>query len=180
MIGFRSGIVLIAAAVMLTGCLTNNLIPERFRSQQAGQANQSSASGVSSDTANNQSTEKATGDSEKKTEQALLTGATTEQAAEQPPTQTLGRADLLGGWKVTSGNENCQLFMSLTGWAGGYRAITKGCSSPILADVQAWILNGEEIALLSGRGDTVIRLKASGKTRLNGKTSDGKSVMVFR
>ena len=110
----RPGVALFAAAVMLSGCETSNLIPERFRSQQAGQASETSANAGSTESANRSSDEDAT-DSETQAEQALLTGASAEQVAKKPPSQSIGRADLLGGWKVTSGNDNCQLFMSLTG-----------------------------------------------------------------
>ena len=81
---------------------------------------------------------------------------------------------------MTSGEDNCQLYMSLTGWAGGYRATTKGCNSPVLGNVQAWSLNGGEVTLLSGSGEPVIRLTAADKTRLNGKTTAGETVMIFR
>ncbi len=97
-----------------------------------------------------------------------------------PGGTAVGRADLLGGWKVAAGSDSCQLFMSLTGWAGGYRAVTRGCSSDLLASVQAWNLNEQEIMLLNENGEAVARLFATEKTRLNGQTDDGLGVTVFR
>ncbi len=93
---------------------------------------------------------------------------------------TIGRTDLLGGWKVAAGSDTCELFMSLTGWAGGYRATTKGCSTALLANVQAWNLNEQEVILLNGGGETVARLFAATKIRFNGQTEDGIGVTVFR
>ncbi len=47
----------------------------------------------------------------------------------------LGRTDLLGGWTITSGNDSCQLFMTLTSWTGGYRASTRGCTTNLLKSI---------------------------------------------
>lgn len=174
----RSGVVLVTTVLILPGCIANSLIPARFRAQPAVQPHETTASTRSRDTGNMAPSDDAVAAG---TEQALPAGeARVVRVASAQATQDIGRADLLGGWKVTSGNDNCQLFMSLTGWAGGYRAVTKGCSSPVLADVQAWTLNGEEIDLLSGRGDTIVRLRAAEKTRLNGETDRGQGVIVFR
>lgn len=91
-----------------------------------------------------------------------------------------GRTDLLGGWKVAAGSDNCELFMSLTGWAGGYRATTKGCASAVLTGVQAWNVEGREVILVSGNGETVARLYATAVQRFNGQTQDGIGITIFR
>lgn len=91
-----------------------------------------------------------------------------------------GRTDLLGGWRVAAGSDNCELFMSLTGWAGGYRATTKGCASVVLTSVQAWNVENREVILISGNGETVARLYATASERFNGQTEDGIGITVFR
>ena len=180
---YRSGIIAFVISFMLAGCVTDSLIPERFRSQQAVKTSKASANVRPNDDRTQTSDENVAdaAGSDVSHVQGTHAGDTyPAETASRSPATSVGRADLPGRWKVTSGNDNCQLFMSLTGWSGGYRAITKGCSAPVLAGVEAWSINGEEIALLGGDGDPVVRLTAAEKTRLNGKTSDGQGIIVFR
>ncbi len=51
-----------------------------------------------------------------------------------------GHIELLGGWTMTSGQESCQLFITLTRWTGGYRATTLGCNTGELKPISAWNL----------------------------------------
>lgn len=90
------------------------------------------------------------------------------------------KPDLSGGWTLAAGGETCQLFMSLTTWAGGYRANARGCTSAELTGISAWNLNGKEIVLLDGAGGTVARLYASSPTRFSGQTTSGRGIQVFR
>lgn len=107
--------------------------------------------------------------------------AENETAADAPGSSVdFGRTDLLGGWKVAAGSDNCELFMSLTGWAGGYRATTKGCASAVLTNVQAWNVEDREVILVSGNAETVARLYATAKDRFNGQTNDGIGITIFR
>ena len=58
-----------------------------------------------------------------------LQGAAPAAAAAPPPPPAdvdVGRADLLGGWTIAAAGDSCQLFMTLTTWSGGYRAIDEG------------------------------------------------------
>ena len=170
MSSLRPWVALISASLIVSGCAGTNLIPEWLRSPQTAKSRPVEADAPAQDT---ESTPVADDPAEAGVQQV----AAKENAG---PAVKIGRADLLGGWKVTAGNDNCQLFMSLTGWAGGYRATTRGCSANPLVAVQAWSLNGEEVALLNGSGETVVRLIAAEKTRLNGRTGDGLGVLVFR
>lgn len=107
----------------------------------------------------------------------------TQVAALPAPTQTVavGRTDLLGGWSIASGGETCQLFMSLTTWTGGYRASTRGCSSPTLAGISAWDLSGSTVTLKGGDGaTTVATLAATSPSRFTGTTAGGGAVTVAR
>lgn len=107
-------------------------------------------------------------------------GGTQVAAADATGAVEVGRTDLLGGWTLSSGSENCELFMTLTSWSGGYRATTRNCTSPALQGVSAWNLDGREVALVDQSGATVARLVPSTKTRFSGQTSTGTPVSVFR
>ncbi|MEM8853038.1 MAG: AprI/Inh family metalloprotease inhibitor [Pseudomonadota bacterium] len=106
------------------------------------------------------------------------------QTASLPSEQqalAIGRADLIGGWAIASGGETCQLFMSLTTWTGGYRASTRGCSTPTLSTISAWDLNGKTVTLKGGEGaSTVATLLATDKQQFNGTTAQGAAITVSR
>lgn len=107
-------------------------------------------------------------------------GETQVAAVEPTGAVEVGRTDLLGGWTLSAGPDNCELFMTLTTWSGGYRATTRNCGSPTLQGVSAWNLNGREVALVNESGATIARLYPSTKTRFSGQTSTGTPVSVFR
>jgi hypothetical protein len=107
---------------------------------------------------------------------SLQTGAT---SAATGNTQ-LGRTDLLGGWTLTAASDSCQLFMTLTSWAGGYRASTRGCTSADLQTISAWNMEGNQVQLYNDAGSTVARLYPASKTQFNGQTAGGGPVTVSR
>ena len=94
--------------------------------------------------------------------------------------QQVGRTDLLGGWKLASAGENCMAFMTLTTWSGGYRANTRGCSAPVLSGISAWDLNGNQVVLKDGSGQTVAQLYSSESGRFDGQTATGAPVSLYR
>ncbi|MDK9695172.1 MAG: protease inhibitor Inh/omp19 family protein [Siculibacillus sp.] len=94
--------------------------------------------------------------------------------------QPVGRTDLLGGWRVASGSDNCQLFMNLTSWAGGYRAISKGCTSPELARISAWDLQGRQVTLKGADGGVVATLNSQGGERFAGTTASKLPISLSR
>ncbi len=94
--------------------------------------------------------------------------------------QPVGRTDLLGGWRVASGSDNCQLFMNLTSWAGGYRAISKGCNSPELAKISAWDLQGKQVTLKGSDGSVVATLNSQGGERFSGSTATKLPISLSR
>lgn len=105
--------------------------------------------------------------------------------AAAPPTPTasgneFGRTDLLGGWTIAAAGESCQLFMTLTTWAGGYRASTRGCVSAQFQGVSAWNLESGQVQLLDDAGTTVARLYPTSKSQLDGQTQGGGPVTVTR
>lgn len=91
----------------------------------------------------------------------------------------LGRTDLLGGWTITSGNDSCQLFMTLTSWTGGYRASTRGCNSALLKSISAWNLQGSNVVLAGAAGTPVVTLASSGNNRFDGQ-ANGQGVTFYR
>jgi len=92
----------------------------------------------------------------------------------------LGRTDLLGGWTISSAGDSCQLFMTLTTWAGGYRASTRGCASSALQTISAWNMDGGQVQLFNDAGTTIARLYPASKTLFNGQTEGGGPVTVSR
>lgn len=92
----------------------------------------------------------------------------------------VGRTELLGGWRLSSGADNCQLFMNLTSWAGGYRAISKGCNSPDMAKISAWDLQGRQVILKGADGSVVATLNSAGGEKFNGTTASNLPVSLSR
>jgi hypothetical protein len=109
---------------------------------------------------------------------------TSETAAVSAPVQTasaapVSRDGLVGAWKVSSGGGNCQIFMALTKWTGGYRAASRGCPGQV-ADVSAWDVSGSQVVLKDSSGSTVANLSSSGGTRYDGTTSGGQAISLYR
>ncbi len=94
--------------------------------------------------------------------------------------QDISRSDLLGGWKLNAGSDNCMAFMTLTTWSGGYRANTRGCMAPALNGISAWDLNGKQVVLKDGTGQVVALLYSSGAGQFNGQMSTGLPVSLYR
>lgn len=92
----------------------------------------------------------------------------------------VGRTELLGGWRMASGTDNCQLFMNLTSWAGGYRAISKGCASSDLQKISAWDLQGKTVTLKGSDGSTVATLVGAGGERFSGRTTAAQAITLSR
>ncbi|WP_428699232.1 AprI/Inh family metalloprotease inhibitor [Stappia sp.] len=103
-------------------------------------------------------------------------------ASGAPPAgaREIGRSDMLGGWSLASGSDNCKLFMTLTTWSGGYRANSRGCASPQMQTISAWDLQGKQVLLKDNSGTTVAELYATGAESFSGRTTSGAPVQVFR
>lgn len=94
-------------------------------------------------------------------------------------TQPVTREGLVGAWRVSSGGGNCQIFMALTQWTGGYRAASRGCPGQV-ADVSAWDVSGSQVVLKDSGGTTVATLNNTGGTRYEGTTTGGQPVSLYR
>ena len=97
-----------------------------------------------------------------------------------PSAREIGRSDMLGGWTVQSGADTCKLFMTLTTWSGGYRANSRGCTSPALQTVSAWDLQGKTVSLKDNTGATVAEVFATGAEQFSGRTTSGAPISVYR
>lgn len=92
----------------------------------------------------------------------------------------VSQEDVLGQWSVRTPEESCQLNVSLTSWEGGYRASTRNCSSPELASVGAWNLEGNLVVLKDDDGNPVARLQRGGGAGFDGRLELGGSVSMNR
>lgn len=92
----------------------------------------------------------------------------------------INRTDLLGSWKVTSSADSCQLSTSLTSWAGGYRASSRGCTSSDLVKISAWVVQGNQVILKGSDGSTAATLTSAGPERFSGTTSSNQPIALSR
>lgn len=113
-------------------------------------------------------------------QQVASTDLSSNPVAAPAGAQEIGRTDLLGGWKLSSAGDNCQAFMTLTTWSGGYRANTRGCTSPTLSGISAWDLSGNRVVLKDGSGLIVAQLYSSTPGQFNGQTATGQPISLYR
>lgn len=103
-------------------------------------------------------------------------------AAPQPPADSrpVTRQAMVGAWTVSTGGTNCQIFLALTKWSGGYRAASRGCSAASISDVQAWDVKDKQVVLVDSSGSTAATLFRSGETRYDGSTKTGGAISFVR
>ncbi|EFL88087.1 protease inhibitor Inh/omp19 family protein [Ahrensia sp. R2A130] len=89
------------------------------------------------------------------------------------------RNELLGAWTVSSGGANCQIFLTLTKWSGGYRAASRACPGSLKA-VQAWDVKGKQVVLVDQSGGTTATLFRSADSRYDGSTTSGSAISLSR
>lgn len=94
--------------------------------------------------------------------------------------QPVTRQTMVGAWTVSSGGSNCQIFLALTKWSGGYRAASRGCSGPGISDIQAWDVRGKQVVLVDSNGGTAATLYKSAATRFDGSTTGGNAISFSR
>ena len=105
-----------------------------------------------------------------------------EVAKIEPPKNTtpVTRQALIGAWTVSTGGSNCQIFLALTQWSGGYRAASRGCSAAAISDVQAWDVKGSQVVLVNSSGSTAATLFKSTESRYDGSTTGGGAISFSR
>ena len=112
----------------------------------------------------------------------LGVGGTEVAAVESAPStqtaQPVSREAMIGAWTVAAGGQNCQIFLALTKWSGGYRAATRGCGGSDIAGVQAWDVQANRIVLVDASGGQAATLTKTGDTRYAGSTQGGGQHLV--
>lgn len=86
---------------------------------------------------------------------------------------------LLGGWTVLAGSEQCRLNLTYTakGSTGRYRASTPACTEPTLTTVTSWNLLGNQIQLYNEADELVGTLLRSGN-RFVGTLAGGQAISL--
>lgn len=107
-------------------------------------------------------------------------GATSPMPASTPPSGDVARESLLGTWQISSSGGSCSLNLTLTGWTGGYRASTRGCTAPELQGVNAWSFDGGQVTLKNNSGSAIIKLAAQSGNSMSGSTTGGAQVSAVR
>ncbi len=110
----------------------------------------------------------------------VASATTAPSAAPDKGGPAIGRGELAGGWRLSSSADNCQLFITLTTWSGGYRASTKGCNSAEFQRISAWDVSGRQVFLKSGDGAVVATLTSAGQEKYAGSTTSRQSVSLSR
>ena len=118
---------------------------------------------------------------------------TTTTAAVQPPaagstvasvtkraTKPVTREAMIGRWGVQAGSTNCEIFLALTKWSGGYRAATRGCSGSAIGTVQAWDVKDGQVVLIDSNGTRTASLGKAGATLYSGSTAQGGQISFAR
>lgn len=87
--------------------------------------------------------------------------------------------NMIGGWTITAGAEQCRLNLTYTakGATGRYRASTPGCNQPTLAEVTSWQLLGTQVQLYNEADELVGTLLRSGD-RFVGTLAGGQSISM--
>ena len=101
-----------------------------------------------------------------------------------PPAETqraIQPTEMTGQWVIESGGERCTVNFVQTGWTGGYRASTRGCTSEQLKGVSAWELTGKQITLKDSATVPLATLVSVEPGRFTGRMSGtGAAVVVYR
>lgn len=88
--------------------------------------------------------------------------------------------DLIGVWSASTTAATCSINLSLTTWTGGFRGSTRSCGDPQLANLGAWSVEGRQVLLKDGEGNTLARLFRTAEMRYAGQLENGQAVTVFR
>lgn len=113
---------------------------------------------------------------------ALPDGTTIETASVAPADggAEVTQDDLIGVWSATTTSATCSINLSLTNWTGGFRASTRNCGDVQLASLGAWNVEGRQVFLKDGEGNTLARLFRTADTRYAGQLESGQAITVFR
>ncbi|WP_165498136.1 AprI/Inh family metalloprotease inhibitor [Siculibacillus lacustris] len=104
------------------------------------------------------------------------------QVAEAAPEKGMPvvSGDFTGGWGMTTPTDHCQLSASTTAWAGGSRVSSRGCTSPDLQKISAWVIADNRIVLKGSDGSIVGTVAKVAKDRFVGQTSTRQTLSLSR
>jgi hypothetical protein len=174
----RSSIILLLAMSIASCSLTDRFRrPSQLEAVPSGEVTSSPLEVTP--TARPESDETSTADADNESDPLVTENqsAVTQTAASAP---NVNRADLIGAWTMRSSGTNCQLILTLTTWAGGYRATTRGCGADSLGGITAWSLDGKQIVLKGSDQATIAVLFASTNQRYDGRTTGGNDISFSR
>ena len=92
----------------------------------------------------------------------------------------VSREAMIGRWSVQAGAKNCEIFLALTKWSGGYRAATRGCAGSPLGAVQAWDVKDGQVVLVDASGNRAASLGKQTATLYSGSANGGGQVSFTR
>lgn len=96
------------------------------------------------------------------------------------PAKPVSREAMIGRWSVQAAGKNCEIFLALTKWSGGYRAATRGCAGSPLGAVQAWDVKDGKVVLVDASGNRAASLGKQTASLYSGATSGGGQVSFTR
>lgn len=105
------------------------------------------------------------------------TPAETQNVAAAAPPVT--RDSMVGRWTISTGGSNCDVFLALTQWTGGYRAASRGCANQA-STISAWDVTGNQVVLNDANGSRFAGLFKTGEQRFEGTTSTGETISLSR
>lgn len=193
---FASGVCLVAAAVIISGCTSSRFGTFDTRSRPApiaaapsgsvssGQLPPPSQPGAASEggfpdaPGAQQNQDDLNGSLDGSVD--VTTDGSADGSMQQVATaEPVSREKMVGAWKVTTGGSSCQMFMALTKWTGGFRAASRGCPGDA-ANVSAWDVQGQQVVLSDANGNKVATLFPSGSGQFNGQTTGGAAISLTR
>lgn len=96
------------------------------------------------------------------------------------PAKPVSREAMIGRWSVNADGKNCEIFLALTKWSGGYRAATRGCAGSPLGAVQAWDVKDGQVVLVDASGSRAASLGKQTATLYSGAANGGGNVSFTR
>lgn len=96
--------------------------------------------------------------------------------------RVLDPKELAGDWRLGEANpkSQCHLTLEADDTPFGYRALAFGCLVSDLQNITGWRLRGTSIILTDNKGRQRLTLKLKERTRFEGKTPSGQSIVLQR
>lgn len=86
---------------------------------------------------------------------------------------------MVGNWRVASGPNNCDMFLTLTNLGSGSRGGTRGCAGELTA-MGSWEVSGKQVMLKDRNGNPIGNLYKTADNRYEGTTASGQPITLSR